>query len=616
MKKEEENYENKLKEQEALKKKISDSKEFAEALERELGFEEECQQKLLSEKAELTKQRISEEISLKSLQKTVLEGSSSKLYNKSFALYDVVVHIDSFQHIFWQLEVNENPSEEALNFLEQPPNQIVIGIMGREKVGKSYIMGRLSGLDLPVGYHIQTQGLSMKYSRKDNILTCCLDSAGVHAPVYYFDPLIYEKFLVSRNSAMSQKSMMGLKNTNNNSLSTNNNSNNSNITSFYEEGKENFGNLSYTMRENLKMQMINDRKLTETFIEDFILYVSKVILVVVGQLSQDDQAIIERIRREYKEKKYIIIVHNFMLLSTMSSIKAQIEKDIYMSCEIEERTIPGCDVVYYCEKLEPNSKSKYQIAHFIYCQENTDVGNMYNPACLRHIWDKIKTIDEREKFNVVDSLQRFFRLSYKNYIKITAGNELKNDHFLEAFSSDSQSQLHSDPLVELLYDPDTQYISLKLKDENLCVAAQNPTFTALGSLIVNNLSEFEPKYELIEYLDNEFVCAFEICNLEIQTLKVTISREINNENLLVLRGNKIQANINNKKNNKWGGQLGVINNNGGMKYGLFEKMISIGPLKDEYLIKEENGKQKIIYKDGVLLVFFSKKIRKVKGFKF
>lgn len=203
MKKDEESFEKKKKIFDDLQKEIISLKEEAENLERELSFQEECYEKLRAEKALLTKQRISEDIAIKKLQKTLQEESYPLIQKKPFALYDMIVHIDSFQRIFWQVELNENPSENAVNYLDKPPNQIVIGIMGREKVGKSYIMGKLCGVDLPVGYNIQTQGLSMKFSTKDHLLTTCLDSAGVHAPVYYYDSEIYEKFLPFKHSSVS-----------------------------------------------------------------------------------------------------------------------------------------------------------------------------------------------------------------------------------------------------------------------------------------------------------------------------------------------------------------------------------------------------------------------------
>ena len=110
-----------------------------------------------------------------------------------------------------------------------------------------------------------------------------------------------------------------------------------------------------------------------------------------------------------------------MYLSSESSIKSQIEKDIFKSCEVEEREIPKSKVKFYCEKQDqnnPSMRTKYQIAHFVYCQEKTEVGKMYNEATLQHIWDKIKTIDERDKFNVIEDLRRFFRLNFKNYVKV------------------------------------------------------------------------------------------------------------------------------------------------------------------------------------------------------
>jgi len=159
-----------------------------------------------------------------------------------------------------------------------------------------------------------------------------------------------------------------------------------------------------------------------------------------------------------------------------------------------------------------------------------------------------------------------------------------------------------DALVDLIHNSDTSQISLGLKDD-FQVSPQNPTFTALGSLIINNLSEFEPKFELIEYAENEFVGTFEICNLELETLKIDISREINNENILLVRGNKLQLNTGSKKG-KFLGFLGLPPM-GGIKYGLFEKLISISGLKDDYLFVKEEGKVKFSYRDGVLLVYFT-----------
>lgn len=393
----------------SLRKEISRLKELMEIQERHLSFEEECYLKLKAENKRLKSSYAVHLSKLSEIEIPIPRIKEPNLYN----LYDMVVHIDSFQKISWLLENHNISTEEFSN----PPNQIVIGIMGRENVGKSHILGKLSGVELPVGYAIQTQGLSIKYSKKDNILTTCLDSAGVHAPVYYYDPRINEKFIPKSEFNKPVKKP---------------------LTKQESEKPPIFDNLSYQIKEGLKMQMISDRRLTETFIEDFILFASRVIIIVVGQLTQADQTIIERIRREYKEKKFIIIVHNFMYLSDEESIKSQIQKDIFRSCEVEERVIPGSNNVrYYCEKQDlsnPFAKSKYQICHFVYCQENTKTADLQNNLVLTQIWNKVKTIDERDKFNVFESLRRFFRLNFKNYLKVqNASNFNFNFIFFEGF---------------------------------------------------------------------------------------------------------------------------------------------------------------------------------------
>ena len=64
---------------------------------------------------------------------------------------------------------------------------------------------------------------------------------------------------------------------------------------------------------------------------------------------------------------------------------------------------------------------------------------------------------------------------------------------------------------------------------------------------MNNLSEFQTKFELI----------FEAFYLEIEALKMDISREINKDNILIVRGNNLQISGRLKKN-KWMGLLGLL----------------------------------------------------------
>ena len=170
-------------------------------------------------------------------------------------------------------------------------------------------------------------------------------------------------------------------------------------------------------------------------------------------------------------------------------------------------------------------------------------------------------------------------------------------------------------MVDLVFLPEKSIISLAVR-ENFVVSPQNPTFTALGSLIVNKILEISPNFALIEYSENEFLAICEICNLELDSLKIDICREFNNENMLVLKGEKIPIKIN-KRNSKSFGFYAFPMVPRGIKYGCFEKMIAISGLKDAYELVMEKGIIKCRYRDGVLMVFFNKKTqgKTFKGFR-
>ena len=466
---------------------------------------------------------------------------------KDFSLYDIIVNIDSFKEIKWKIDYKL--SEQDRNFYcskekTQIPTQIVVGVLGRENVGKTYIMSRISGVNLPTGHNLQTKGLSIKYSTKENVITTCLDSAGIHAPVYYFDENVNQKYM---------------------------------------KQNEKFEDLELMDKETKRLEMINDKKLTETFIEDFILNSANVILIIVGQLTQDDQTITERVRREYQFKKKIIIIHNFPFLATEEAIQDRVKKDIEMAFDVETRTIPGTDLIYYCEKQEnKDNTNKEPIVHFIYAHEGSEVGAKYNNATLKFVWEKITSINDRERFEIVDYIQKFFGKSYTKYFKMNIQGE------------EERNSKHE---VCLFEEADV----IKLKENNsIELIPQNPTFTALGSMLINNLSDFDPNYELIEYEPNKLVCNLEIPNLVTNdnTPEYSIERD-NQSHLLVVKGIKGESLMNEKEIST--NKLKI--HSGDIKWGKFDKVVQLGNLVDVIdFDKDQDDNPMISYENGIFSV--------------
>ena len=111
------------------------------------------------------------------------------------------------------------------------------------------------------------------------------------------------------------------------------------------------------INEEIRYNMINDRTLTDLFVQDFILDVCQIIVIVVGQLSQNDQKFIERICNKYKLKKRIIIIHNFSNLFSVEDVEKRVQKDIFTAFKVKELVIPDTDLRQFIE--EPAKKKEH-----------------------------------------------------------------------------------------------------------------------------------------------------------------------------------------------------------------------------------------------------------------
>ena len=80
--------------------------------------------------------------------------------------------------------MNENGEKNYKKFKDQ--EILKIGVIGNANKGKSFVLSKISKLELPSGMSIKTEGLSIKYPelekyKKRKIVL--LDSAGLETPV-------------------------------------------------------------------------------------------------------------------------------------------------------------------------------------------------------------------------------------------------------------------------------------------------------------------------------------------------------------------------------------------------------------------------------------------------
>ena len=282
--------------------------------------------------------------------------------------YDIIININSIKQVNqgWDIKMNERGK---LRFEEYKNKQaLVIGMIGNSNKGKSFLLSKISKIDLPNGTNIRTEGLSIKYpdlKKYKNRKIVLLDSEGLESPFLF---QYYEK----RNEVTDEK-----------------------------------------LKEKAK-----DKLVTEYFLQNFIMDSSDIIIAVVGLLTFQEQKFLNKIKSQISKLKYgktLFVIHNLMTLTTVDQVKNYINNtlmnsatfDLEKTTKITTKISNGEKVEYFFEK-----KSKIRIIHLIFANEGSEAGKFYNNFALEFIENSFQEITDIKSFDVIENLkERFIGLS-------------------------------------------------------------------------------------------------------------------------------------------------------------------------------------------------------------
>ena len=282
--------------------------------------------------------------------------------------YDIIININSIKQVNqgWDIKMNERGK---LRFEEYKNKQaLVIGMIGNSNKGKSFLLSKISKIDLPNGTNIRTEGLSIKYpdlKKYKNRKIVLLDSEGLESPFLF---QYYDK----RNEVTDEK-----------------------------------------LKEKAK-----DKLVTEYFLQNFIMDSSDIIIAVVGLLTFQEQKFLNKIKSQISKlnyKKTLFVIHNLMTLTTVDQVKNYINNtlmnsatfDLEKTTKITTKISNGEKVEYFFEK-----KSKIRIIHLIFANEGSEAGKFYNNFALEFIENSFQEITDIKSFDVIENLkERFIGLS-------------------------------------------------------------------------------------------------------------------------------------------------------------------------------------------------------------
>ena len=297
---------------------------------------------------------------------------NEKFINKKLEeFYDVIINIRSIKSLIkdegWPIKWNQKRKELVLKLLNK--ELLKVGVLGNGNMGKSFLLSRLfNDHSIPSGYSVITEGLSLKFN--ENIGYTLLDSAGLQTPLLRDDENL------------------------------NNDEDNNN---------------------NINKSLYKDKTQTENFIQNLIIYLSDMLLIVVGKLTFNEQQLINKTKKlfnEYntKKDKKIYIIHNLVNFQEESQVEEHIKNTLFKSASFNLKYIKYFKTYLDGDNsfngrqylVENDENNGLQTFHLIMAREGSPAGNHYNKFTYKLLNEQFSNFHERKPLSIIDEVKNRF----------------------------------------------------------------------------------------------------------------------------------------------------------------------------------------------------------------
>ena len=337
--------------------------------------------------------------------------------------YDIILDITSFQDLVtkgWKIKYNKKEGKAQYLKKKDEPT-IIVGVIGNGNKGKSFFLEKLSGYDIPKGFNIKTEGLSIRYASSQEHNIAILDSAGQETPLL--------KVAIDKNENIKEGNVCSNNNKEINDTSNANSKprengdskevNNMQCNPQKEENKsnENIENNNSQKNNNTEDEDIEfekysrDKLITEFFLQKFIIWKSDILILVVGNISLTEQKLLSRVKAEVEsmdKNKQIYVIHNLKeqvndyIENTLKKLyKIEIEEILRQELLKDKENKNNCFNKYFVEKGK-------KVIHLIFINEFCERANYYNPPTIEFIQKEIEVIKTRSRFSIIDDCKNFF----------------------------------------------------------------------------------------------------------------------------------------------------------------------------------------------------------------
>jgi hypothetical protein len=308
--------------------------------------------------------------------------------------YDIIFDIDSLENLKkngWNLISGPNGYEKYKD--KKDKKNTVVTVIGNKNKGKSFILAKLSGKEIPDGFNITTKGLSVIYPDFEDKNIIFLDTAGFEIPLCETE----ENFKFT---------------TNNEKYST-----------LDETEKKNVSIKDYLTDDEKITQIMNftrDRQNTDYFLQKFILNSADILLCIVNQLNLSDHKFLNRIQEENKDKK-IFVIHNlktfkkkeevdeYIELKLLKLVTSKLQKGRYIKInDNQKNNKEEVNSIYYKQVFDEKEENKNrEVIHLFMANDESEAGKFYNKSTLEFIKNQIIAFVNNKKFPIIEKVKEF-----------------------------------------------------------------------------------------------------------------------------------------------------------------------------------------------------------------
>ena len=416
--------------------------------------------------------------------KKKLEDSQKKIFihNNSFNqikskdFYDIIIDIKSIKDIKngWEIKMSKEGLIKYNKYQKDKDKFIRVGFIGNKSKGKSFLLSKLSKIELPNNF-IETKGLSIKYPE-------ILDNK--HSKIVFLDTEGFDNHILGfDNSILINDKEHKIQNEN-----------------------------------KVELEIKNDKLITELFLQNYIFYNTDIIILVIGYLSFSELKLLNRIMslmKKEKCKKPLYIIHNLKLYSSIEQVKEYIKEYLILNSpfDLDKGEVISNDKnngIYFYEK-----NSQLNVYHLIMAKEGSEAGDFYNKFTLTFLENSYIKVVNIEYFDVIKSIKESFIDISKKILEI---NDKKQNSLI----------------IDDFYDNNKDNKYIKLKDEKKFILKD--FIINESNYFISDINAFAPPYKVFKPKnEDKIIIKIEVPGR--YTIKCKISYEIENT-IITLEGKK------------------------------------------------------------------------------